>query len=506
VTCFSSPWRNSAARSETYFRLTYIYILLIHYSLSRVKWKRDQPEHDLMGTIDIPKPSAPSTEANSPFTWVLEGLGSHAREYGGTFATEFTVLACQLLTYKLAAHFLGKTGFSEYAVARRTISLIYPLPLLGMAVALPRYVAHAIGGGNGDRKERYFGAAVWCMGLGLLTCVLLMNLFPGVFAYFFFAGREYANLVPPLSALLVGLVLHTLVYSYLRGCLAMRRANLLQLINYGIVPLTAFALFSSSLRSVLLAMGILATVAASVALILTPIHRAAERVMPEAKELLNYGLQRVPGDFSQMALFTLPTVIVAHVDGIQTAGSVAFGISVVGMIASVFSPVGLVLLPKASWMLAAGASREIALHVRQIGWVTVLFSLSITFLLAIFAPSLIALFLGPGFGHVTASVRVLVWGAVPFSVYYVLRGIIDAFHQSGINTRNLIFALLSLVAIAGGAKFIGKSVSAAVSISFLASLYFLALLTLYETRKIIVRIQAEQTRGAVDRIEAPFVS
>src|SRR6266849_9492025 len=98
-----------------------------------------------MGTIDTPKLTAPSVGASSPFTWIAEGLGSHAREYGGTFATEFTVLACQLLTYKLAAHFLGKTGFSEYAVARRTISLIYPLPLLGLGIALPRYIAQAAG-------------------------------------------------------------------------------------------------------------------------------------------------------------------------------------------------------------------------------------------------------------------------------------------------------------------------------------------------------------------------
>src|SRR5437879_4795697 len=98
-----------------------------------------------MATIDIAKPSAPSAGASARFSGIIENLGSHVREYGGTFATEFAVLACQLLTYKLAAHFLGKTGFAEYAVARRTISLIYPLPLLGLAVAVPRYIAHAAG-------------------------------------------------------------------------------------------------------------------------------------------------------------------------------------------------------------------------------------------------------------------------------------------------------------------------------------------------------------------------
>ena len=269
-----------------------------------------------MATTDTPKLSAPIARGNAPFLWITENLGSHVREYGGTFATEFTVLACQLLVYKLAAHFLGKTGFSEYAVARRTISLVYPIPLLGVAVALPRYVAHAIGGGNGTRRGRYFGAALWCMGFGVLASTLLMNLFSGTFAYIFFAGRGYANLVLPLGILLIGLVLHTLVYSYLRGCLAMRRANLLQLVNFGVVPLVAFAIFNGSVRSVLATLGVLTTLVACVALAFTPIRQVAENVFPEAKELLRYGVQRVPGDFVHMALFTLPVTFVAHFSGL----------------------------------------------------------------------------------------------------------------------------------------------------------------------------------------------
>jgi O-antigen/teichoic acid export membrane protein len=101
-----------------------------------------------MATIDTPKLNAPSAGTNARFSWITQDLSSHIREYGGTFATEFTVLACQLLTYKLAAHFLGTTGFAEYAVARRTISILYPIVLLGFGVGLPRYVAIAAGRGD----------------------------------------------------------------------------------------------------------------------------------------------------------------------------------------------------------------------------------------------------------------------------------------------------------------------------------------------------------------------
>jgi O-antigen/teichoic acid export membrane protein len=398
-----------------------------------------------MGTIELPKPIVESAQPNGRFGWITQNLGSHAREYGGTFATEFTVLASQLLVYKLAALFLGKTGFSEYAVARRTISLIYPLPLLGIAVALPRYVAHAVGAGNGVRTAKYFGAAVWCMGLGLLVSVVLMNAFPGMFAVVFFAGRQYANLVLPLSLLLIGLVLHTLVYSYFRGCLKMRRANLLQFVNFGMVPLAAFLISSGSVQSVLLALGILTTLVACAALAFTPLRHAGVHVIPEAKELLRYGVQRVPGDFALMALFTLPATFVAHLRGVQEAGYVAFGISVLNMVGAMFTPLGLILLPKAGKMFASGSHDELREHVWTLAKLTMICSSVMAVGLSLFAHPLIRFYLGSNFEEVASIVRIILLGGVPYCLYLVLRNVVDAFHEMPMTTLILGVALLAFI-------------------------------------------------------------
>jgi O-antigen/teichoic acid export membrane protein len=437
-----------------------------------------------MGTIDIPKLTATNVGANGRFSWITENSGSHVREYGGTFATEFAVLACQLLVYKLAAHFLGKVGFAEYAVARRTISLIYPVPLLGVAVALPRYVAHAIGGGNWTRRGRYFGAAVWCMGFGVLASALLMNSFPGMFAYIFFAGRGYANLVLPLSILLIGLVLHVLVYSYFRGCQAMRQANVLQLVNIGVVPLAAFLIFNGSLRSVLATLGVLTTLVAGIALAFTPIRNITENVFPEAKELLRYGVQRVPGDFVHMALFTLPVTFVAHFRGVQEAGYVAFGVSVLNMIGSMFSPLGLVLLPKASRMLAGGDLEELREHVAQIVKVTALISLSVALMLELSAGQLIRLYLGPNFSEAAVFLRIMILAAVPYSLYCVLRNLVDAFHENAVNARNLVvaFAAFLTLSLAGVPVFRPPM---QILGAFVLSVLLVAVLSYAETLKIV---------------------
>lgn len=409
-----------------------------------------------------------------------------AEEYSGTFATEFAVLASQLLVYKLAALFLGKAGFLEYAVARRTISLICPVPLLGIAVALPRFVARVVGAESEVRLARYFGAAVWCMGIGLLVSVLLINIFPGTFAYIFFAGREYANLVLPLSVLLIGLVLHILVYSYFRGCLAMWRANLLQLINLGVVPLVAFLAYSNSVRSVLLAMGILTTIVACMGLTLTPLKHAGVHVLPEAKELLRYGVQRVPGDFLYMALLTAPVTFVAHSSGLQQAGYVAFGISVMNMIGSMFQPLGLVLLPKASRMLAGGDWTELRNHITQIVKATVLISVFVAVVLEISAAGLIRLYLGPNFSEAVVVLRIIVIAALPYSLYCVLRNLIDAYHENAVNALTLlisfaVFLVLSLVGL------LIAWPPLEIPCAFVFSVFLLAALSRAETRRILRR-------------------
>jgi O-antigen/teichoic acid export membrane protein len=426
---------------------------------------------------------APNSQGRGPFSWIGEAMQSYGREYWGTFATEFTVLACQLLTYKLAAHFLGMAGFSEYAVAKRTISLIQPLPLLGLGTALPRYIAYSVGQGSGARSARYFGAAAWCVMGTLIPSTILMNLFPSGFAYLFFADRKYANLVFALSLMLAGLALHTLAYSYFRGHLAMKQANLLQLFNVGILPIAAFLIFSHDLRAILLALGLSNTLTACAVLVFTPLRHAAGDVLLEGKELLRYGIQRLPGDFLQMALLALPVAFVAHTSGLQRAGSVAFGISFLTLVAAMFSPLGLVLMPKAARMFAEGATQSVAQHVAHIARMTVILSFSISVMVALSAGTLVRVYLGSDFGQFAKSIRLTIWGAVPFCLYFVLRGVVDAFHRNGVNTRNLFFAFAVFAFLGGLSWFLGKG-EISIVVSLLVSLYCLGILTFWETRKI----------------------
>jgi O-antigen/teichoic acid export membrane protein len=437
-----------------------------------------------MATVDTRKLSTANVLRPAPSSWMAANLGSHLQEYGGTFATGFAVLGCQLMTYKLAAHFLGKTGFAEYALARRTISIIYPIVLLGLGVGLPRYVATAAVRGNQESKGRYLGAALWCVGLSALVCAAAINVFPRGLGYLFFGSREYAFLLFPMSLVVTGTSLHALGYSYFRGTLNMRAANLLQLLNLGLLPLTVFFFYGRSIRAALAALGIGSIGIAAGALLFTPWTAVRRDNRLQVKELLRFGIQRVPGDFILMAMFALPATFVAHQSGIRAAGFVAFGISMLNVIGSFFEPFGLILLPKAGSLLAAGRNRELRKQVWVLIRVTLAVSTVLVIGIAAGAETLIRLYLGKDFTEGAGILRLVLLAGVPYSFYTVVRNVIDAFHELGITTV-ILAAGFGIFCLGAWGLSAWQDKLQAVLLGFLGGMLTLAILSGAETWRIL---------------------
>jgi O-antigen/teichoic acid export membrane protein len=437
-----------------------------------------------MATIDTPKLSAAGVVGPAGFSRIGASLGSQLQEYAGTFATGFSVLACQLMTYKLAAHFLGKTGFAEYALARRTISILYPMVLLGLGVGLPRYVAMAAGRGEPQSQARYLGATLWCVGLSALLGVAIVRAVPGGLAYLFFGSREYAFLLFPMSLVVAGTALHTVGYSYFRGTLNMRAANLLQLVNLGLMPLAVFFFYGKSLRATLTALGILSIAVAAVALLFTPSAAAIKDNRPQVRELLRFGIQRVPGDFVLMAMLALPATFVAHASGIKAAGFVAFGISMLTVIGAVFAPFGLILLPRAGTLLAAGRSNELRRQVWLLTRVTLAVSSLLTVVIAAGAETLIRLYLGADFSEGAGILRLVLLAAVPYSLYTVVRNVVDAFHELAVTTL-ILAAGFAIFCLAAWGLSLWQDKLHAVLFGFLGGMLTLALLSGAETLRIL---------------------
>ena len=402
------------------------------------------------------------------------------RDFTTTFITEALVVAGYLLTFRLVANALGTSGFGEYALARRTLAVLVPLGALSLDVAVARYVAYAVSEGS-ERARRYApaGIALVLAAVAILSALLL--LFSGPLAALFFGSSRYSNLVTPMPLLLLGGSLHGIAYGHLRGRSLILGANVLMALNQALIPVLAIVLFGSSVENILLAMGIGWIAVSLVFLAFVPM--SLRDPWPQVRQLLRYGVPRLPGDLLRLTVFALPSLLVAHVADITSAGGVAFAVAAVGMLGTALAPVGFVMLPVAARLMAQGSIPELRRHVVQIAQVTAV-ALSVAIVVVeLFAPQIVSLYLGPRFAGTADSLRVIVPAALPWGLYMSLGSVIDAHHVNPVNARNMGVAFGVFLPVAG-ALTLFHAPPLWIAAAFVLSLYVLGALTLFEIHSI----------------------
>jgi O-antigen/teichoic acid export membrane protein len=388
---------------------------------------------------------------------------------------------CGIIVYRLAAKGFGPMGFGEYALARRAVSFMQPVLLMGLGVGLPRYIAiSTVKRDEGRSQASYIVAGYGSVLLFSLLILAVANLVPGLLGRAVFGKPGYEDHVRIIALLSESYIVGSLVFAYYRGNGKFLAANVITALTQGVVPLTAF-LFFSTVRATLVvtALGIFA-----VALVFSlPVIREVLTNLKEIewvnplKDLLRYGLARVPGDISMAGFLALPAFLTSNLFGVKEAGYVAFGLSMVSVIGSVFQPIGLITLPKMSSILSEGRHDEARVIMQKIIAYTALISIGITIALYLSAGYIVHYWLGPQFDEATGIARVAMLAAVPNALFIALRSSIDAAHVKAINAGNIYRALLVslaayLVVIAGHMNITG------IPLSFLLGMVVLCFLTL----------------------------
>src|SRR5208282_1476484 len=91
-------------------------------------------------------------------------------------------------------------------------------------------------------------------------------------------------------------------------------------------------------------------------------------------------------------------------------------------------------------MMAEGTRAELRAHVWTLARITVGVSAIMISLTYLGADELIRLYLGPGFGDVARIVRLLCLGSIPYSLFLVLRNVIDAHHERAVSSSFLVIS------------------------------------------------------------------
>jgi O-antigen/teichoic acid export membrane protein len=206
----------------------------------------------------------------------------------------------------------------------------------------------------------------------------------------------------------------------------------------------------------------------------------------------------VPGEFALVGLFALPALIAVRTQGIVQAGHLSAGLSLLSLVAGVYGPVGLVMLPRASEQAARGdlkGLRRIVLKMLAAGVASALVIVAIgEFLIPLF----VKWYFGTAFLPAIPVFRMCLLGAVPYVVYVLLRNILDALDVKAVNSRNLIISLIVLLLLC-----FFKSDIMSMAISLVASLTLLGILSLWETQMRLGRRALSSPASIVEPVPAP---
>jgi O-antigen/teichoic acid export membrane protein len=365
---------------------------------------------------------------------------SQYKNYIVTFGIEFLILLLGFVVFRIANEKMTDIGFSEYTLSRRNISFLQPLLMVGLGVAVPRFVSIY------PHRNTFLPSSLLLM--GIISCFFLLISVSSdqTLAHIFFGDSSYESYILPIVLLLSGYGFHAIIYGFLRGKREVYFSNLIQLFNIGVIPLIVL-LYTQDVKSLLYMNSILLYI--NILIFTVFIFKKRKIYLDKAafKEdiivLLKYGLPRVLGDVALLALLTFPTYIVLNFQkDLILAGDVAYSITLFNLVGAVFGPLCLVLLPEIAGFMS---EKRIDLIQKRFN-VFVVGSLLLTFLgylfFFIFHEFILTILLGKNHRKELFGIAsVVLTGSFGYVLYIVLRSFLDAIHVKAKNATNLLISL-----------------------------------------------------------------
>jgi O-antigen/teichoic acid export membrane protein len=400
-----------------------------------------------------------------------------------TMGTEIAVVASGLLIVSILSRWVGARPLSEYLLLRRVLTWMTSGMLLGLATGLPRYVAHAAG-----RRQQngplYFFAAITCIVPFCIGIGTVLILYRDTFAKWLFGGSEEAQLIVALAVMLLGFVIHRTIYGYYRGLMIMTRANAFEICNLALMPL-AVVLVLHRTKSIALMVGVMGcfTIFFSV-LFSQPLLRKMQYPHPRnlveiCKELLRYGIPRLPGECGVAAFTALGPVLAAHFLKLTQILPLLLGLNVLMLCGYAAGPLGVVLLSKVSMMLGEERHEEIRTRLKVLLTAVVELSVFTCIQLMVYVDVILHMWVGPAYLGNIGVIRLVLLAIPSYLFYMALRSTIDAITVKPCNSANVSISLaVYFLLIAAWIYFTpGWSVLTGIAISLLGAQVLLGFMT-----------------------------
>lgn len=360
-----------------------------------------------------------------------------------TTLTSALVTISMVLSTRFLANGLGPESFGTYSLARRFISLALPFTTLSIGTALTRYLAVA---GTEKDKNAYFADSL----IIILSCALLFFacgwLGHDKWSLIIFHGTQYKNLFYASLFMIICFGFFTILYSYYRGLLRMDRANILQMIIMGLVPLfiSYFFAANSSAAELIFYMGI----ASCLCFLPLFFHlknlpwRKVPLLKNHTAQLLKYGIPRTPGGIALAGILFIGPYLANAYGNTREAGFLVIGQSVFRVLEASIVAFGFVALPKVSQLFAENRTEFLRNRIGDIITMIIQIGLFTVVELFIWSDEIVRLWLGTEYLQAVPYIQIFLVSLCPYLGYVMLRSIVDAVEEKAVNTVNLLIGLL----------------------------------------------------------------
>ena len=346
------------------------------------------------------------------------------------------------------ARTLGVYEYGLWSLARRVYTVAWPLAVMGLTSSIVRYVS-MVRVTDPDRARTYAGIG---SNLTAGSALIVVGILLAINRWVSVGILDDENLIPllPIVAITIWLdaqvqTLQSILRSY--GFIKDQSTFTLLAGVLNLVGGIALALVISAQARIALWGLVAASVVVFILQVLWGIRRGTPIVgcrwdWKAAKDLLVYGVPRIPAGFLLNMILAADTFFVGAMMSVTDAGYFDIASKLFGIAAGMMSPVANVAFPWFSELIGLQAERRIHLYLTYLLSFALYIGLFLSVIMAILAQPIVIALYTEEFSQAIAPLAVIMLGAVFYAFYIALRGYVAAYTVNPVLMYFLAIALL----------------------------------------------------------------
>ena len=375
---------------------------------------------------------------------VLKKEMSFSKDFLVTVINAVGIIAGVFLLNAYIARIHGIEILGEYLFIRRTVYSAIGILLIGMNIGLPYYIAK----GNNDSygKSAIITFIFISMPLLLVFIILIkiriINLF-------------LPDLIWPIFIYTIGANLLNLAIGLYRGHLNMLGASIISFTGSIFIPVIIF-LFYRELSLILTLIGLSVILLSSFVYLYREGNIFSINInFLEIKKLFRFGVERIISFLSQFFLLAGVPLLLYNEISKTSLAYLNSSISLIRLSLIIIGPIGFIILPRVSKMVANLSKLELENKIRIIiSWIFYIGIIGM-FLMLFYGPIIIRYWLGEISSEGAIISRLIAFSIPLFMVTGILRSVIDSVSERGYNSIIYSSSVIVLLLVYFSLKFFG---------------------------------------------------